>query len=102
MTLLLTIFDRSGPIPIGLPLRRVQVLAAPLDPCETFVSGKRAFGEERAAIAAVFTTAQSHLRIVFVCFLMGFLFSFYALRVYVWDWMAVMTESRMDPATAAA
>ncbi|WP_336344990.1 twin-arginine translocase subunit TatC [Halalkalicoccus ordinarius] len=66
------------------------------------MSEKRAFGEERAAIAAVFTTAQSHLRVVFVCFLAGFLFSFYALRVYVWDRMAAMTESRMDPATAAA
>ena len=56
---------------------------------------QRALGEATATGRAMLRSAQKDLQKVFVVFLAGFLGTFYALRLYVWDFLRRVTESRM-------
>ncbi|MFB6280416.1 MAG: twin-arginine translocase subunit TatC [Haloferacaceae archaeon] len=60
---------------------------------------RRAIDEGRATAGDMLRAARSDLRKVFLVFLAGFLGSFYALRLYVWDFLKGVTEARMDAAT---
>jgi len=54
----------------------------------------------RETAGAMLRSAQKDLQKVFIVFLVGFIGSFYALRLYVWDFLEGITRSRMDATTA--
>ena len=56
---------------------------------------QRALGEATATGRAMLRSAQKDLQKVFLVFLAGFLGTFYALRLYIWDFLRGVTESRM-------
>jgi len=56
---------------------------------------QRALGEATATGRAMLRSAQKDLQKVFIVFLIGFLGTFYALRLYIWDFLRNVTESRM-------
>ena len=56
---------------------------------------QRALGEATATGRAMLRSAQKDLQKVFIVFLLGFLGTFYALRLYIWDFLRAVTESRM-------
>lgn len=56
---------------------------------------QRALGEATATGRAMLRSAQKDLQKVFIIFLLGFLGTFYALRLYIWDFLRSVTESRM-------
>jgi len=56
---------------------------------------QRALGEATATGRAMLRSAQKDLQKVFIVFLIGFLGTFYALRLYIWDFLRTVTESRM-------
>jgi sec-independent protein translocase protein TatC len=64
------------------------------DTQETLADGRRAAGDMLRA-------AQKDLQKVFLVFLAGFIGSFYALRLYVWDFLKAVTEAQMDASTQA-
>jgi sec-independent protein translocase protein TatC len=53
----------------------------------------------RDTAAAMLRAAQADLQKVFIVFLVGFIGTFYALRLYVWDFLKQVTEAQMDAAT---
>ncbi len=55
--------------------------------------------EGRETAGAMLRAAQKDLQKVFVVFLVGFLGTFYALRLYVWDFLKGVTEAQMSEAT---
>ncbi len=59
----------------------------------------RALASGRDAIGGVLSTAQTELQKVFLVFVAGFLGTFTALRVWIWDWLKAVTLSGMDEAT---
>ena len=59
------------------------------DTAQTLASG-------RDSIGAVLSTAQRELQKVFMIFVVGFLGTFYALRVWIWDWLEDVTKAGMD------
>ena len=54
-----------------------------------------AFGAASETARAMLRSAQKDLQKVFLVFLAGFLGTFYGLRLYVWDFLRAVTESRM-------
>jgi sec-independent protein translocase protein TatC len=60
---------------------------------------RRTLDAGRETAGAMLRSAQKDLQKVFVVFLVGFIGSFYALRLYVWDFLKGITEARMDAAT---
>ncbi len=64
------------------------------DTAQTLASG-------RDAIGGILSTAQTELQKVFIVFVVGFLGTFSALRVFIWDWLKAVTISGMDEATSA-
>ena len=54
-----------------------------------------AFSAASETTRAMLRSAQKDLQKVFIVFLIGFLGTFYALRLYVWDYLRAVTESRM-------
>ena len=56
---------------------------------------RQALGETAATGRAMLRAAQKDLQKVFIVFLVGFLGTFYALRLYIWDFLRDVTESRM-------
>jgi sec-independent protein translocase protein TatC len=55
-------------------------------------------GQETAG--AMLRAAQKDLQKVFIVFLVGFLGTFYALRLYIWDFFKGITEAKMNALTA--
>ncbi|KAB1197546.1 MULTISPECIES: twin-arginine translocase subunit TatC [Haloferax] len=53
----------------------------------------------RETAGAMLRAAQKDLQKVFIVFLIGFLGTFYALRLYVWDFFKGITRAQMDAAT---
>jgi sec-independent protein translocase protein TatC len=53
----------------------------------------------RETAGAMLRAAQKDLQKVFIVFLVGFIGTFYALRLYVWDFLKRVTEAQMDAAT---
>ncbi|OLZ42501.1 translocase [Natrinema saccharevitans] len=62
----------------------------------------RAINSGRETIGALLSGAQQHLKKVFVVFLLGFLGSFYALRMVVWDFLEATAKSRMTENVAGS
>jgi sec-independent protein translocase protein TatC len=60
---------------------------------------RRSIDAGRETAAAMLRSAQKDLQKVFVVFLVGFLGTFYALRLVVWDALKSVTEAQMDEAT---
>jgi sec-independent protein translocase protein TatC len=60
---------------------------------ESLAAGRRTVGD-------MLRSAQKDLQKVFLVWLFGFLGSFYALRLYVWDLLKNVTRARMEAATA--
>ncbi|XVH30250.1 twin-arginine translocase subunit TatC [Haloferacaceae archaeon DSL9] len=56
---------------------------------------QRALAEGQDAARAMLRAAQKDLQKVFIVFLIGFLGMFYALRIYVWDFLKGVTEAEM-------
>jgi len=54
----------------------------------------------RETAGAMLRSAQKDLQKVFIVFLVGFIGSFYALRLYIWGFLERITRSKMDAATA--
>lgn len=62
---------------------------------------QQTLSEGRDAAATVLRSVQKDLQKVFIVFLIGFMGTFYALRLYVWDALEANTKSNM-PADVAA
>jgi len=60
----------------------------------------RAVNSGRETVGAMLSTAQDHLRKVFVVFLLGFLASFYAIRGAGWPYLKEVTTAQMSPELA--
>ena len=54
----------------------------------------------RESAKAVLRSVQKDLQKVFIVFLLGFLGTFWALRIYVWDFLKGVTEANMTPEVA--
>jgi sec-independent protein translocase protein TatC len=54
----------------------------------------------RETAGAMLRSAQKDLQKVFIVFLVGFIGSFYALRLYVWNFLEGITRSQMDATTS--
>src|SRR6056297_2133587 len=72
------------------PSRLPRCMASALDD-----DTQRALGEATATGRAMLRSAQKDLQKVFIVFLVGFIGTFYALRLYIWDFLRNVTESRM-------
>ncbi|WP_253738376.1 twin-arginine translocase subunit TatC [Halohasta salina] len=56
---------------------------------------RRQLGETTATARAMLRAAQKDLQKVFIVFLIGFIGTFYALRLYIWEFLYDVTKSRM-------
>ncbi|WP_224448104.1 twin-arginine translocase subunit TatC [Haloprofundus salilacus] len=61
---------------------------------------RQTLSEGREAAGAMLRSAQKDLQKVFIVFLIGFLGTFYALQLWVWEFLKNVTEARMNAATA--
>jgi sec-independent protein translocase protein TatC len=57
---------------------------------------QRALADGRETIGAMLRSAQKDLQKVFIVFLVGFLGTFYALRVSIWEFLQDVTKQRMN------
>lgn len=57
---------------------------------------RQALGETTDTARAMLRAAQKDLQKVAIVFLIGFLGTFYALRLYIWEFLQAVTESRME------
>ncbi len=62
----------------------------------------KAINTGRETLGVLFSSAQTHLQKVFIVFVIGFIGSFYALRVFIWDFLEATAKSQMDPNVAGA
>ncbi len=62
----------------------------------------RAINTGRETLGALFSSAQRHLQKVFIVFVLGFLGSFYALRVFIWDFLEETAKAEMSADVAQA
>ncbi|MCU4743233.1 twin-arginine translocase subunit TatC [Natronoglomus mannanivorans] len=56
----------------------------------------RAINTGRETIGDLLSSAQTHLQKIFIVFVIGFLGSFYALRLYIWDFLEATAKAQMD------
>ncbi|WP_152042995.1 twin-arginine translocase subunit TatC [Salinigranum salinum] len=61
---------------------------------------RRTLDRGRETAGAMLRAAQKDLQKVFIVFLVGFLGTFYALRLYIWDFFKGVTEAKMNALTA--
>ncbi|MES3160294.1 MAG: twin-arginine translocase subunit TatC [Halorubrum sp.] len=61
---------------------------------------QQSIAEGRDSAKAFLRSIQKDLQKVFVVFLIGFLLTFWALRVYIWDFLKGITEANMSAAVA--
>ncbi|RQG92900.1 translocase [Natrarchaeobius halalkaliphilus] len=54
----------------------------------------------RETIGTVLSNAQEHLQKVFIVFVIGFIGSFYALRIWIWDFLEATAKAEMAPYVA--
>ena len=59
---------------------------------------RRAIDDGRETAGAMLRAAQKDLQKVFIVFLVGFLGTFYALRLYIWDFLEAITRRNMNAA----
>ncbi|WP_255169498.1 twin-arginine translocase subunit TatC [Natrononativus amylolyticus] len=62
----------------------------------------RAINSGRETLGAVFSSAQTHLQKVFIVFVIGFMGTFYALRIWVWGFLEATAKAEMAQHTAEA
>ncbi len=62
----------------------------------------RAINTGRETLGALLSSAQTHLQKVFIVFVIGFMGSFYALRIYIWDFLEATAKAEMSQDVAAA
>jgi len=62
---------------------------------------QQSLAEGRESAKAFLRSIQKDLQKVFVVFLLGFLATFWALRMYVWEFLYTVTKSNMSPSVAA-
>ncbi|WP_265109290.1 twin-arginine translocase subunit TatC [Halosolutus halophilus] len=62
----------------------------------------RAINSGRETLGALFSSAQTHLQKVFIVFVIGFIGSFYALRVFIWDFLEATAKAEMGQEVADA
>ncbi|ELY90151.1 Sec-independent periplasmic protein translocase [Natrialba hulunbeirensis JCM 10989] len=62
----------------------------------------RAINSGRETLGAMFSSAQTHLQKVFIVFVIGFIGSFYALRVFIWDFLEETAKAEMSPYVASS
>ncbi|SEQ72217.1 twin-arginine translocase subunit TatC [Natrinema salaciae] len=62
----------------------------------------RALNTGRETIGALLSGAQQHLQKVFIVFLVGFVSSFYALRMFVWDFLEATAKGQMSEEIAGS
>ncbi|TYL39535.1 translocase [Natronococcus pandeyae] len=62
----------------------------------------RAINTGRETIGALLSSVQTHLQKVFIVFVIGFVGSFYALRIWIWDFLEATAESEMSQEVAVA
>ncbi|WP_226482048.1 twin-arginine translocase subunit TatC [Natrinema amylolyticum] len=62
----------------------------------------KALNSGRETIGALLSGAQQHLQKVFIVFLVGFVGSFYALRVVVWDFLEATAKAQMGQEIAGS
>ena len=62
----------------------------------------RAVSAGRETLGAVFSSAQAHLQKIFIVFVIGFISSFYALRIWIWDFLEATAKAEMAPHVAEA
>src|SRR6056297_1262815 len=60
---------------------------------------RQTIAQGRETAGAMLRAAQKDLQKVFIVFLIGFLGTFYALRLYIWDFFKGVTRAQMDAAT---
>ncbi len=65
------------------------------DTAKTITTGRETLG-------ALFSSAQTHLQKVFIVFVVGFIGSFYALRIWIWDFLEATAKAEMTEAVAAS
>ncbi|WP_255192648.1 twin-arginine translocase subunit TatC [Natronobeatus ordinarius] len=56
----------------------------------------------RETLGAIFSSAQAHLQKIFIVFVIGFIGSFYALRIWIWDFLEATAKAEMAPEVAEA
>ncbi len=54
----------------------------------------------RETLGALFSSAQTHLQKVFMVFVVGFIGSFYALRIWIWDFLEATAKAEMSEQVA--
>ncbi|SFS33513.1 twin-arginine translocase subunit TatC [Halostagnicola kamekurae] len=62
----------------------------------------RAINTGRETIGAVLSSAQDNLQRVFIVFLLGFVGAFYALRVFIWDFLEETARTGMNQSLSEA
>ena len=62
---------------------------------------QQTIADGRETAKAFLRSVQKDLQKVFIVFLLGFLGTFWALRIYVWDFLKGVTEANMSPEIAA-
>ena len=61
---------------------------------------QESLAQGREALGAMLRSAQKDLQKVFIVFVVGFMGTFYALRLYVWEFLKNVTRARLDAQTA--
>ncbi|AFZ72698.1 twin-arginine translocase subunit TatC [Natronobacterium gregoryi] len=56
----------------------------------------RAINSGRETLGAMFSSAQAHLQKVFIVFVAGFMGAFWALRIYIWDFLEETAKAEMS------
>jgi sec-independent protein translocase protein TatC len=62
----------------------------------------RAINTGRETIGAMLSSVQTHLQKVFIVFVIGFIGSFYALRIWIWGFLEATAKSEMSQEVAGA
>ncbi|MDQ2050805.1 twin-arginine translocase subunit TatC [Natronolimnohabitans sp. A-GB9] len=62
----------------------------------------KAINTGRETIGAMLSSVQTHLQKVFIVFVIGFIGSFYALRVWIWDFLEATAKAEMSQEVAQA
>ena len=62
----------------------------------------RAVNSGRQTLGAMLSSAQDHLQKIFIVFVVGFMGTFWLLRIWIWDFLEATATARMDPDLVAA
>ncbi|RQG94043.1 twin-arginine translocase subunit TatC [Natrarchaeobius chitinivorans] len=60
----------------------------------------QAVASGRETLGTLLSSAQTHLQKVFIVFVIGFIGTFYALRIWIWDFLEATAKAEMEPYVA--